>query len=58
MRVGRRNPGTARDGEVVAGIKWLWLFAAVYQGSQDVRRHASETLADEAVQEEVDAGVE
>lgn len=42
----------------MAGVKWLWLFTAVYQGSQDICRHASETLADEAIQEEVDSGVE
>lgn len=58
MRVGWRDPGAARDGKVVAGVERRWLLPAVDQGSQHVGRHAPETLADEAVKEEVDAGVE
>lgn len=42
----------------MAGVEWRRLLPAVDQGSQHVGRHASETLADEAVEEEVDACVE
>lgn len=42
----------------MAGIERRWLLPAVDQGSQHVGRHAPETLADEAVEEEVDTGVE
>lgn len=58
MGVGWRDPGAACDGEVVAGVEWRRLLPAVDQGSQHVGRHAPETLADEAVEEEVDTGVE
>lgn len=52
------DPRAARDGKVVAGVKRLWLLPAVDQSSQHVGRHAPETLADKAVEEEVDARVE
>lgn len=42
----------------MASIKCWRLLPAVNQGSQDIGRHASETLADEAVEEEVDTGVQ
>lgn len=42
----------------MAGVERRRLLPAVDQGSQHVGRHAPETLADEAVEEEVDAGVE
>lgn len=42
----------------MAGIERLRLLPAVDQSSQHVGRHAPETLADEAVEEEVDARVE
>lgn len=56
--VGWGDPGAACDGEVVAGIEWWWLLPAVDQRSQHVGRHAPEALADEAVEKEVDTGVE
>lgn len=42
----------------MAGIERRWLLPAVDQGSQHIGRHAPEALADEAVEEEVDASVE
>lgn len=42
----------------MAGIERRWLLSAVDQGSQHIGRHAPETLADEAVEKEVDTGVE
>lgn len=42
----------------MAGVERLRLLPAVDQSSQHVGRHAPETLADEAVEEEVDARVE
>lgn len=42
----------------MAGVKRWRLLPAVDQGTQHVGRHAPETLADEAVEKEVDAGVE
>lgn len=42
----------------MAGVERRRLLPAVDEGSQHVGRHAPETLADEAVEEEVDAGVE
>lgn len=56
--VSRRDPGTACDGEIVAGIEWQRLLPAVDQRPQHIRRHAPEALADETVEKEVDAGVE
>lgn len=52
------DPRAACDGKVVAGVERLRLLPAVDQSSQHVGRHAPETLADEAVEEEVDARVE
>lgn len=42
----------------MAGVERLRLLPAVDQSSQHVGRHGAETLADEAVEEEVDARVE
>lgn len=42
----------------MAGVERRRLLPAVDQRSQHVGRHAPETLADEAVEEEVDTGVE
>lgn len=42
----------------MAGVKRRRLLPAVDQRSQNVGRHAPEALADETVEEEVDAGVE
>lgn len=42
----------------MTGVKWLRLLPAVDEGSEHVGRHGPKTLADEAVQEEVDASVE
>lgn len=42
----------------MAGIKRLWLLPAVDEGLEHVGRHGPEALADEAIQEEVDTGVE
>lgn len=56
--VGWRDPGAACDGKVVAGVERWRLLPAVDQGSQHIGRHSPETLADEAVEEEVDTSVE
>lgn len=58
VRVGWRDPGAACDREVVAGVKRRRLLPAVDECSQHVGCHAPETLADETVEEKVDASVE
>lgn len=42
----------------MAGVEWRWLLPAVNQRSQHIGRHRPEALADEAVEEEIDTGVE